>query len=388
MSVTTDGKSRGLSERWIAFRNRTIANPSFQRWAAQFPLVRIIARRRSRALFDICAGFVYSQILLACVRLKLFEILAAGPRSCASLAPTLALTRDATERLLRAAAALGLLRRLPDDRYGLDDLGAAMLGNPSIAAFVEHHAIFYDDLRDPVALLRGEVATGLSRFWPYAENRPGSGGARAPESGEFEDLQAYDHYSRLMALTQALIVEDIVAAYPLRRHILLLDVGGGDGAFVTAAALHAPALRFHLFDLPPVAARATQRLARQGLAQRVAVTGGSFLDDQLPRGADIITLVRIVHDHDDESVLVLLNKVFEALEPGGTLLLAEPMAGEPGAAPVGDAYFGLYFQAMGRGRARTRQEIDVLLRRAGFSRITGLPMPRPVLASGLICRRM
>ena len=37
--------------------------PRFQRWAANSPLTRWIARRRARALFDLCAGFVYSQIL-------------------------------------------------------------------------------------------------------------------------------------------------------------------------------------------------------------------------------------------------------------------------------------------------------------------------------------
>ena len=44
----------------------------------RFPLTRPIARRRARELFDLCAGFVYSQVLLACVRLRLFEILAEG----------------------------------------------------------------------------------------------------------------------------------------------------------------------------------------------------------------------------------------------------------------------------------------------------------------------
>ena len=45
----------------------------FQRFAASFALTRPIARRRAGALFDLCAGFVYSQILFACVRLKLFD---------------------------------------------------------------------------------------------------------------------------------------------------------------------------------------------------------------------------------------------------------------------------------------------------------------------------
>ena len=52
--------------------NRLQANPRFRRFAAAFPLTRFVARRRARALFDLCAGFVYTQVLTACVRLDLF----------------------------------------------------------------------------------------------------------------------------------------------------------------------------------------------------------------------------------------------------------------------------------------------------------------------------
>ena len=37
----------GLAERWFAWRNRLLADPGFQRWAASFPLTRPIARRRT-----------------------------------------------------------------------------------------------------------------------------------------------------------------------------------------------------------------------------------------------------------------------------------------------------------------------------------------------------
>ena len=57
-------------------------------------------------------------------------------------------------------------------RYGLGPLGAPLVGNPAVAAMVEHHAVLYADLRDPVALLRGEGdAPALSRYWAYADGR-------------------------------------------------------------------------------------------------------------------------------------------------------------------------------------------------------------------------
>ncbi|MBV9654116.1 MAG: methyltransferase [Acetobacteraceae bacterium] len=357
---------RGTDARgWL---DRLLASERFRHWAAGFPLTRPIARRRARALFDLCAGFVYSQVLYACVRLRLFDMLAEEPQSAAVLARRMGLPAEGADRLLAAAASLGLVARR-GDRFGLGRLGAAMVGNPGLAAMVEHHAVLYADLQDPVALLRGEgKATGLSRYWPYA-------GASGPEALGAEQVGAY---TALMAASQPLVAAEILESYPLGRHRCLLDVGGGDGSFVTAAAARAPHLRFMLFDLPAVAGRARARFATGGIADRAVALGGDFLSDDLPRGADVVSLVRIIHDHDDEAALAILRRAFAALPAGGTLLLAEPMAGTAGAEPVGDAYFGFYLLAMGSGRPRSLANLQALLTRAGFvlarPRRTRLPL--------------
>ena len=380
-SVMADPAS-GWRDSLIRLRTRIISNPRFQRWAAASPLTRFIARRQARALFDLCAGFVYSQVLAAFVQLRLCDHLADGPRSLEALARLTDLTPEAARRLLRAAASLGLVRSLPGERYALADLGASMIGNPSVAAFIAHHALLYDDLRDPVALLRGQTQTRLSQFWPYASDRP-EAASNAPAQPE-----GYAGYSVLMAQSQALVAQDILDAWPMTRHRRLLDVGGGEGVFIAQVAASAPNLQLQLFDLPPVAARAQEALARRGLANRVDCIGGSFLHDPLPRGADIISLVRIIHDHDDESALALLRAVHAALPSGGTLLIAEPMAGTPGAEPIGDAYFGFYLLAMGRGRARRPEELKQLLEAAGFAQMRVLSTRRPLLAGAMVAKKL
>jgi len=74
----------------------------------------------------------------------------------------------------------------------------------------------------------------------------------------------------------------------------------------------------------------------------------------------------------------LLAAAHRALAPGGTLLLAEPLAGTPGAETVGDAYFGMYFLAMGSGLPRTFETCRALLLEAGFQRVrqraTAIPL--------------
>lgn len=366
-------------------RNRLIANPRFQAWAAQNWFTRAIARRQASRLFDLGAGFVYSQILSACLRLDLFTQLADGPRAAAELAPTLALTEAATERLLRAATALGLTEQ-QGARYGLGMLGAAILGNPGVAAMLAHHALLYADLADPIALLRGQPAAtlqpagatpALAGYWPYA-------GAADPTALPPE---AVAPYSRLMAASNALVADQVLAAYPIARHRCLLDVGGGEGAFLTACAARAPQLALQLFDLPAVASRAQTRLTEAGLAPRTRITGGNFFADPLPIGADLITLIRVLHDHDDENVMKLLTAAHQALPAGGVVLIGEPMAGLAGTARAADAYFGFYLLAMGTGRARTPQTLFEMLRAAGFSAPRLHRTSAPLLAGLITARR-
>jgi demethylspheroidene O-methyltransferase len=368
------------NELWLDRRDRLLANPRFQQWAARFPLTRWISRRKARALFDLCAGFVYSQVLLACVRLGLLEALAEAPQSASEIAVRLRLDEDRAQRLLSAAAALRLVSRRSRGRYGLGELGAALLGNPAVRLLIEHHALLYADLADPVALLRGGPAeTCLARYWPYVD-------AARPA-----DLAAADvaPYTALMAASQSFIAGEVLGAYPVRRHRHLLDVGGGEGAFAAAAARAAPRLRLTVFDLPAVVERARMRLLAMGCAERVRTVGGDFFSDPLPEGADLATLIRVVHDHDDAQALSLLTALRSVLAPGGTLLIAEPFAQTPRVEPVADAYFGFYFLAMGRGRPRSFAALSALLHRAGFDRVvqhaTRMPLYVQVVTARARC---
>ncbi len=367
---------RSLLESFRAWRDRTISSAKFQSWAAAFPLTRPFARRHARAVFDLAAGFIYSQVLLACVQLDLFRILAEGPQGVAALANRTGLSPEAMRRLLEAGASLQLLQSRGADHYGLGPLGAAILGNPGIVAMVRHHTMLYDDLRDPVALLRGDgPPTQLSRYWPYAT-------ADVPADASADDVTAY---TRLMSASQTLITDEVLSAYSLSRHRCLLDVGGGDGTFSAAAAARYPQLGILLFDLPAVADQAARRFEAARLGGRARAVGGDFLRDELPQGADVISLVRVLHDHDDERVLALLRAAHRALPKDGSLLIAEPLAETPGAETVGGAYFGFYLLAMGRGQARTVAHLGQLLAQAGFAaprRIaTRIPLQTSVLVS-------
>ncbi|MDE2305555.1 MAG: methyltransferase domain-containing protein [Gammaproteobacteria bacterium] len=364
-------------DRVYGIRDRWLADPRFQRWAAAFPLTRGIARTRARALFDVCAGFVYSQILYACVKLGLFAQLTGGPRSAEFLAEALHVPLDSMTRLLEAAASLRLVERRSGERFGLGTLGASLIGNPGVAAMVEHHGLFYADLGDPVALLRGRQPTSLSRYWAYANST-------APRTLARVDVA---EYSQLMSASQPLVAAEILDAYPVGRHRVLLDVGGGEGGFCIEAAARHPLLRVIAFDLPPIAATARGRFAHAGIVERAEAVGGDFLKDSLPGGADLATLVRVLHDHDDQNAARLLRSVHRALREDGVVLIGEPMASAGGNDPSGDAYFGFYLLAMGQGRPRSPQMLQTMLREAGFVEARVLATAVPLKTRIVIARK-
>ena len=360
---------RRLGDAFARWQTDKIASPAFQRWAARFPLTRPIVRRETERLYDLVSGFVYSQTLLASVELGLLETLRDGPMTAEALAPRLGLAPDRARRLCQAAASVDLLVRRRDETYRLGSLGAAVLGVPGLMDMIRHHAVFYNDLSDPVALLRGETETALSQFWPYV-----LGKADGPIPADTAAT-----YSHLMATSQHLVAEETLDAVSLDGVRHMIDVGGGTGVFLDHVARRHAAPRLTLFDLPPVVEAARARLADLPHGDRIAVRGGSFVNDPLPEDADTISLIRVLYDHDDPTVIALLRKVRAALPSGGRLVVSEPMSG--GAAPsrAGDAYFGFYTLAMTTGRPRSAEQHAALMAMAGFRDIRTVSTRRPFL---------
>ena len=351
----------------LAWRGRMLANERFQRWAANFLLTRPVARRHAQRAFDLCAGFVYSQVLAASLRAGILDALSRTAKSEAALAEVSGLTPDRLSLLLAAGESLELFEQRGAQRWGLGPVGAALSANAGALAMVKHHELFYADLSDPLALLRGDTKkTHLTEYWSYAG------------AGEANEVQGY---SELMARSQPMVAREILRAWDFRRHAVVLDVGGGEGAFLKHVAAAAPKTRLQLFDLPEVVSRASRTLDAAGLSARVALHGGSFLKDELPKGADLITLIRVAHDHDDEAVRTLFGRIRAALPVGGRLLLAEPMSGARGAGRMADAYLAFYLLAMGQGRPRTSARLCEMLLAAGFRTARPVPTHMPMLTS-------
>lgn len=370
--MTETGLDAGLPRRrggpgWSA---RLAMQPWFHRLCARVPGLSGIAKREGDALFSVVSGFVQSQALLALVELRVLHRLAEGPHSTVRLAQVSGAPPERMAVLAQAGAALKLMKR-KGETWRLTARGAAFLTVPGLEAMVRHHPVLYRDLTDPVAFFRGDTQPELAGFWPYVF---GAGGAADPA------LAA--RYSELMADSQALVAEDTLRLVDFRGIGVLMDVGGGTGAFLAAVARAHPGLRCRLFDLPAVVAGARARLG-----EGVEIVPGSFRDDPLPAGADAISLIRVLYDHADSTVAALLSACFQALPPGGRLIISEPMSGGARPDPATDVYFAVYTLAMQTGRTRSGAEIAGMVRAAGFDVPQSVRSRRPFVTSALVATR-
>jgi SAM-dependent methyltransferase len=271
----------------------------------------------------VATGFQASRILLTAIELRLFSVIGGDAPTSADVAARVTGDPGATDRLLNALCAIGLLWKR-----------AGRFRNTSASA-----RYLVDTSPDYVAGL-GHTA-GLWRTWSGLTEavRAGKPTPRPPISDHgdtwVEPFIAAMHYR---AAQQAPKVAELLGLDGVRR---VLDVGGGSGAFAMAMARKQPGLSAVVFDLPAVVPLTTKYIADAGLASRVATAVGDYLKDPLPGGFDLVLLSAVVHSNAPAENAALLRSCAAALNPGGRVALLDWVMEEDRVAPFQGAFFSI-----------------------------------------------
>ena len=114
----------------------------------------------------------------------------------------------------------------------------------------------------------------------------------------------------------------------------LLDVGGNSGEFARQAVAAWPGLSAVVFDLPVVCELGRRHVARFDDAPRVRFMAGDLRRDALPPGQDVVSFKSVLHDWPDVEARLFLRKAFEALAPGGLVVIFERGEIEVGEQPL------------------------------------------------------
>jgi hypothetical protein len=302
-------------------------------------------------------GYQLSQAIHVAAALGIADLLANGPRTSEDLAATCGAHPASLYRLLRALASAEVLREDDQRRFALTQLGDCLRSNAPepVAGWAEYIGRPYR--WQSWAHLLHSVRTGENAFrhahgvdiWEYW--------SREPEEGAVFDRAMTDGSLATNA--------SILAAYDFERFATVVDVGGGQGAFLAALLAEHPEMRGVLLDKPHVVEAANEMLQGAGVADRCRVVGRSFFE-AVPEGGDAYVLQGILHDWGDEDAAAVLHGCRRAAPPGAALLVLERELGAPN--ENRDAKFSDLNMLVGPGgRERTLDEYSALLASTGFA---------------------
>ena len=148
----------------------------------------------------------------------------------------------------------------------------------------------------------------------------------------------------------------------------VLDVGGGSGCFMVAAAQAHPHLHCTVMELPAMCEAASVYIHAGGVADRVDTCAVDMFRQPWPRGYDALFFSNIWHDWNVRTCQWLAARAFEALPSGGRILLHEMLLDDE-AGLVTAASFSLLMLLATQGQQFTAGELTAILRGAGFARI-------------------
>lgn len=314
----------------------------------------------TRHIFDIGLSYVYPQAMFAAINLGLFDALATGPVTPEELARQLQIHPVGCRRLLVALRELELVEH---------DQGSFC--NSAIGSYLTTDSPY--PLRG--VAMQGALFYRMCEFLPdalreYSPRWKQTFGTTTEET--FSAL--YENPEHVRKFAEAMEAASILQGQEIARHIdftpyrCLMDVAGGSGGISISIGRHYPHLRGIIMDVPPVCRVAEERIAANGLADRVTATAGDLIEGPYPSGADVIMLGWILHDWNDENCRTILNHCFAALPSGGALLAAEKVLGEDYSGTRTITACDLYMLAVCESGARERTEAEyrALLTEAGF----------------------
>ncbi len=309
-----------------------------------------LARFRIYALQD---GAVRAQALVFCLRLGLFDRLEREPLTLGGVAAAFGLSKRVLPALFSFLSANGLVRLGDDGRFANTAAASTFLVRES-PRYVGGRGLLFGGFYDAIRQLPESLATGMP--WTPEGQHDMFASFGADEQRWFaEGMFANAVHGGRQLVTQ-------VDFSPYRR---LLDVGGSAGGYAIAILRSQPHLSATIFDVEGIRALAEERAAAAGFSQRLRFVAGSFFEDELPRGHDVLLLSSILHDWGDDDCRQILARCFRALEPGGAIVVTEPMLAEDATGPDHPAASGLTMALLG-GENRTRSQVCALLAEAGF----------------------
>lgn len=306
------------------------------------------------SLLELSRSFMLSRIFLSAAEIRIFDLLAERPLTLQEICSEKQLKPRGIRILLDALSANGLVYKDNEARYSLTQDLASLLttsSKDSVLPMVLHGIALWKSWSNLTEIIR----QGENSFRIPIEDRSD---------------QEIESFIGAMHVIGKKMAEKVAEAIDLERFKRILDVGGASGTYVIAFLKRQPTLKATILDLPRVAQIALTRIQDEGFSDRVMVTPGDYTVDELPKGHDLVLLSAVIHSNSREENVILYRKVFQALEPGGSILIRDYLMGSTRTHPPKGAVFAVnMLVATKAGDTYTLDEVTEDLKSVGFVNI-------------------
>ena len=151
----------------------------------------------------------------------------------------------------------------------------------------------------------------------------------------------------------------------------VVDVGGGDATNSIALAEAFPNVKITLMDIPDSCKIAQSRIDQKQLTDRIKVMGGDIFVDEFPKNQDCFLFIHVLVIWSLDKNTSLLRRAYQALKPGGSLIIFNMMTSDEEDGPLMAALDSSYFVSIPHegGMIYSWKDHEQCLRDAGFSQM-------------------
>ncbi|TYC55810.1 methyltransferase [Rhodobacterales bacterium] len=312
---------------------------------------------------DIAFGFMGSKALFSALHVDLFSVLSEKTLSPKDVAEKSALDLDRATTLLTALTSLGLVRRDGD----------GFANSPAAESFLVKGRKY--DFGD---YLRFQIDKQMYPFLTQL-NDALTDNLEQDQIASYEDWFSDPEQARLYSRSQHAGSlgpgRGLAKMVDLSSARMLLDVGGGTGAFSISLCKAYPQLCSTVLDFPNVAKVGEQFIAEEGLQDRIAYQPGNALKDAWPSSADAVLMSYLFSGVPGAEIASLVRKAAGVLSPGGRFMVHDFMVDENREGPKLAALWQLQHTAFNpEARSITSAYVEDLMKAAGFVDIQTGPM--------------
>jgi ubiquinone/menaquinone biosynthesis C-methylase UbiE len=316
-------------------------------------------------IYQFAWGYSAPLILEAAIRNRVFDVLDEGPKAVAQVAAATGASKRGLTILMNALVGFEFLSKDAEQRYALTPESATFLVStkPSFQGGIIKHCS--EQLIPQWLHLNRIVATGTP-----------AQAVNSQQGAEFFESFVADIFP--MSYQAAQVAAGALGIENSTDPVKVLDIGTGSGVWGIAMAQKSPKVTVIAVDWPNVFNVTRKMTQKFGVADRFQYVAGDLAEADFGSGYSVATIGHILHSEGRERSQHLLQKVSNALTPGGTVVIAEFLVNQERTSPLNGLIFAVNMLVnTEEGDTFSFDEIRGWLEAAGFTDVRSLEAPSP-----------